>query len=61
LALNSDGHLGNIRDFVMAVHEKRPPLVSGEDQRRVIRVLNLIYEKAGVGPFTSGGEKIGSS
>jgi predicted dehydrogenase len=60
LALNSDGHLGNIRDFVMAVHEKRPPLVSGEDQRRVIRVLNLIYEKARVGPFTSGGEKVSS-
>jgi predicted dehydrogenase len=51
LALNNDGHLGNIRDFVMAVHENRRPLVTGEDQRRVIRVLNLIYEKAGVGPF----------
>jgi predicted dehydrogenase len=54
LALSMDGHLGNIRDFVMAVHEHRRPLVTGEDQRRVIRVLNLIYEKAGVGPFGSG-------
>jgi predicted dehydrogenase len=51
LALSTDGHLGNIRDFVMAVNENRRPLVSGEDQKRVIRVLNLIYEKAGVGPF----------
>jgi predicted dehydrogenase len=45
------GHLGNITDFVMAVREGRRPLVTGEDQRRVIRVLNLIYEKAQVGPF----------
>jgi UDP-N-acetyl-2-amino-2-deoxyglucuronate dehydrogenase len=51
LALSADGHLGNIRDFVLAVREKRRPLVSGEDQRRVIRALNLIYEKAQVGPF----------
>jgi predicted dehydrogenase len=51
LALSTDGHLGNIRDFVMAVKENRRPLVSGEDQKRVIRVLNLIYERAGVGPF----------
>jgi predicted dehydrogenase len=51
LAMSTDGHLGNIRDFVMAVHENRRPLVTGEDQRRVIRVLNLIYEKAQVGPF----------
>jgi UDP-N-acetyl-2-amino-2-deoxyglucuronate dehydrogenase len=46
LALSSVGHLGNIRDFVMAVIENRRPLVTGEDQRRVIRVVNLIYEKA---------------
>jgi predicted dehydrogenase len=51
--MNTDGHLGNIRDFVMAVRENRRPLVSGDDQRRVIRVLNLIYEKARVGPFAS--------
>jgi len=54
LAMSADGHLGNIQDFVMAVHEGRRPLVSGHDQRRVIRVLNLIYEKAGVGPFVGG-------
>jgi predicted dehydrogenase len=51
LAMSRDGHLGNIRDFVMAVCDHRPPLVTGEDQRRVIRVLNMIYEKAKVGPY----------
>jgi UDP-N-acetyl-2-amino-2-deoxyglucuronate dehydrogenase len=51
LAMSADGHLGNIRDFVLAVRENRRPLVTGEDQKRVIRVLNMIYEKAGVGPF----------
>jgi UDP-N-acetyl-2-amino-2-deoxyglucuronate dehydrogenase len=51
LAMSTAGHLGNITDFVMAVREGRRPLVTGEDQRRVIRVLNLIYEKAQVGPF----------
>jgi len=54
MGLSMDGHLGNIRDFVMAVHEQRRPMVTGADQRRVIRVLNLIYEKAGVGPFARG-------
>jgi UDP-N-acetyl-2-amino-2-deoxyglucuronate dehydrogenase len=53
LAMSTDGHLGNIRDFVLAVGEKRRPIVTGEDQRRVIRVLNLIYEKAKVGPFAA--------
>jgi UDP-N-acetyl-2-amino-2-deoxyglucuronate dehydrogenase len=51
LTMANVGHMGNIRDFVMAVHEKRAPLVSGEEARRVVRVLNLIYEKAQVGPF----------
>jgi hypothetical protein len=55
--MSNDGHLGNILDFVMAVHEHRKPLVTGEDQRRVIRVLNMIYEKAGVGPFAIAGSK----
>jgi len=51
LAMSSDGHLGNIRDFVMAIHENRPPAVTGEDYRKVTWLLNQIYEKAGVGPY----------
>lgn len=51
LALSGDGHLGNIKDFVLAIREGRKPYVTGEDQRRVTRVLNLIYERAGVGPY----------
>jgi predicted dehydrogenase len=46
-----DNHLANIRDFVAAVREKREPLVSGAEQRRVVRALSMIYEKAGVGPY----------
>lgn len=51
LAMSNAGHLANIRDFVMAVREKRPPLVTGEEYRKVTRALNLIYRAAGVGPF----------
>ena len=41
----------NIRDFALALREGRPPAVTGEGCRKVTRVLNLIYETAGVGPF----------
>jgi len=51
LAMPTDGHLGNIRDFIFAVRDHRVPLVSGEDQRRVTRLLTMLYEKAGVGPY----------
>ena len=51
LAMSNQGHLDNIRDFALAVREGRPPLVTGEDYRKVTRVLNLIYQRAGVGPF----------
>jgi UDP-N-acetyl-2-amino-2-deoxyglucuronate dehydrogenase len=49
LALSTDGHLGNIRDFILAIRQNRPPLVTAQDQRRVVRVLNMIYKKAGCG------------
>jgi UDP-N-acetyl-2-amino-2-deoxyglucuronate dehydrogenase len=51
LAMSNQGHLDNIRDFAMAIKQGRQPLVTGEEYRKVTRVLNLIYERAGVGPF----------
>lgn len=51
LAMSNAGHLENIRDFALAVREGRRPLVTGEEYRKVTRVLNLIYHRAGVGPF----------
>ena len=51
LAMDIHGHLDNIRDFALSVREGRPPLVTGEEYRKVTRVLNLIYERAAVGPF----------
>ena len=53
LAMNLQGHLDNIRDFALAIREGRPPQVTGEEYRKVTRVLNLIYERARVGPFKS--------
>ena len=50
-ALSVDGHLGNIRDFVLAVREEREPQVSAPEARRAVTLLNMIYRKAGVGPF----------
>ena len=38
-------------DRALAVREGRAPLVTGEEYRKVTRVLNLIYERARVGPF----------
>ncbi len=50
-ALPVDGHLGNVRDFVLAVHEGREPLVSAPSARHAVKLLNMIYEKARVGPY----------
>ena len=50
-ALPIDGHLGNIRDFVQAVQEGRAPLVSAQSARPAVKLLNMIYEKAKVGPY----------
>ena len=51
LALSGDGHLGNVRDFVLAVREGRDPIVSARAARQAVALLNMIYEKAKVGPF----------
>jgi UDP-N-acetyl-2-amino-2-deoxyglucuronate dehydrogenase len=50
-ALSVDGHLGNIRDFVLAVRDGREPMVSAQSARHAVKLLNMIYEKANVGPF----------
>ncbi len=50
-AISGEGHFGNIRDFVLAVHEGREPYVSAESARHAVKLLNMIYEKAGVGPY----------
>lgn len=51
LALGTQGHLSNIRDFVLAVREGREPLVSATEARRAVNLLNMIYKAAKVGPY----------
>lgn len=51
LALFGDYHTANYRNFIRSVRAGVRPLVTGEDQYKVCRVLNLIYERAGVGPY----------
>ncbi len=51
LALLGDGHYGNVKDFMMAVHENRQPQLSAIEARRAVNLLNRIYAKAGVGPW----------
>ena len=51
LAIGTDGHVSNIRDFVLAVREGREPLVSAAEARRAVNLLNMIYRAAEVGPF----------
>lgn len=50
-ALAGDGHLGNVRDFALAVREGRPPQVSAQSARPAVALLNMIYEKAKIGPY----------
>lgn len=50
-ALLGQGHYSNIRDFVLAIHEKREPIISGCEARKAVHLLNMIYRKAGVGGF----------
>ena len=52
-AIGGDGHLGNVRDFVLAVHEGREPMVSAQSARPAVKLLNMIYEKAKVGPYAA--------
>ena len=51
LALSSNQHEANIRDFISAVREGREPLVKPSEGVRVVGLLNAIYAKAGVGPY----------
>ena len=51
LSLWGESHLSNIRDFALAVREGREPSVSAQEARHAVALLNMIYEKAGVGPF----------
>ena len=53
-ALLGQGHYSNIRDFVLAVHEKREPIISGPEGRRAVDLLNRIYRKAGIAGFGAG-------
>jgi UDP-N-acetyl-2-amino-2-deoxyglucuronate dehydrogenase len=50
-ALWADNHLQNIRDFALAVRDGREPSVSATEARRAVALLNMIYEKAKVGPY----------
>ncbi len=50
-ALGTEGHVSNVRDFVLAVKEGREPAVSPKEARRAVRLLNEIYRVAKVGPF----------
>jgi UDP-N-acetyl-2-amino-2-deoxyglucuronate dehydrogenase len=51
LGMDRKAHRDNIRDFIVSIRENRQPIVTTQDMRRVVRLLNLIYERAGVGPY----------
>jgi predicted dehydrogenase len=40
------GHLRQIRDFVAAVREDRPPIVDGREGRKAVALIHAIYESA---------------
>ena len=47
-ALPSRWHEVQLRDFVAAVREGRPPAVDGQEARRVVALLEAIHRKAGI-------------
>ncbi len=51
LALSSNQHEANYRDFIAAVREGKELLTKPEEGVRVVALLNAIYAKAGVGPY----------
>jgi predicted dehydrogenase len=46
-------HAENIRDFVAAVREERPPLVSGVEARKSLVVIEALYASAATGGWIS--------
>ena len=45
--IETEGHARLLRDFVEAVRQDRPPLVSGSEGRRSLAAVRSIYEAAG--------------
>src|SRR5207253_4163914 len=39
-------HAHQLRDIIGAVRDKRPPVVTGEDGRRVVAVIQGVYESS---------------
>jgi UDP-N-acetyl-2-amino-2-deoxyglucuronate dehydrogenase len=50
-AISDANHYLNVRDFMCAIRENRPPLVSAREARRAVNLLEMIYRKAEVGPY----------
>lgn len=48
-AINFIGHQRNFEDVVQAIEEGRPPLITGQEGLRAVRLINAIYESAKAG------------
>jgi predicted dehydrogenase len=51
--ISIDGHIRLVGDMVNAIHERRDPLIPGEEGRRSLALIRAIYESAAIGPSTS--------
>jgi predicted dehydrogenase len=47
MSISQDGHIRIYRDFVQAIKDDRPPLVDGEEGRRSVSAVLMIYQSAG--------------
>jgi predicted dehydrogenase len=45
--ISTAGHISIISDFIRALHEKRAPLVDGNEGRRSLSIVVSIYQAAG--------------
>jgi predicted dehydrogenase len=48
-AIGMQGHIVQLRDFVDAIREDRPPMVSGEDARPAVEIILAVYQSARTG------------
>ena len=46
-------HIQSMADFVDAIHEERPPLITGEQGLTVTRIVEALYDSAGSGKLVT--------
>ena len=46
-AINVDGHIQNLKDFIHAIKNKSKPTISGREAAKSVQIINAIYQSDG--------------